>query len=291
MKLADALSHIYVLIPVLDDDKHYWVGDDEVEKLIDKGGAWLGAHPAKDLIARRYFKNRRSLARAALVRLAPDTAPEEAEAPKETREDQIEKPLRLNDARQLAVIEALAASGAKAVADLGCGEGKLIARLLRDKRFDKLIGLDASLRSLERASEKMKLNQPGGPREGHITLLHGSLTYRDARWADADAATLVEVIEHLDQDRLPALAKIVFGATRPKTVIVTTPNIEHNVLFVNLAAGAFRHPDHRFEWTRAEFRTWAAQIETEFGYRAAFSEIGETNALHGAPTQMAVFTR
>lgn len=164
-------------------------------------------------------------------------------------------------------------------------------RLVRDRRFDKLIGLDASLRSLERAADKLKLNEPGGPREGRVTLLHGSLTYRDTRWAEADAATLVEVIEHLDPDRLPALAKIVFGVTQPKTVVVTTPNVEHNVLFPNFTPGSFRHPDHRFEWTRAEFRAWAAEIEAQFGYSATFTEIGETHPEHGAPTQMAVFSR
>lgn len=290
VKLADALTHIYVLVPVLDDDKHYWVGDDEVDKLIDKGGAWLAAHPAKDLIAKRYFKKRKGLARAALLRLAPDTAPEPEDAPKETREEMIEKPISLNETRQNAVIEALAASGARSVADLGCAEGKLLMRLVRDKRFEKLFGLDASLRSLERAADRLKLGEPGGPREGRVTLLHGSLTYRDTRWAEADAATLIEVIEHLDADRLPALAKIVFGTTRPKTVIVTTPNVEHNVLFPNFI-GPFRHPDHRFEWTRAEFREWVAGIETQFGYSAAFGEIGESHELHGAPTQMAVLTR
>src|SRR6185436_10058703 len=102
---------IYVLVPVLDADKHYWIGDDEVEKLIDKGGAWLAHHPSKDLIAKRYFKNRRGLARAALVRLAPDTAPEEEEARKETPEEQIETPISLNESRQSAVIEALVSSG------------------------------------------------------------------------------------------------------------------------------------------------------------------------------------
>lgn len=121
--------------------------------------------------------------------------------------------------------------------------------------------------------------------------MHGALTYRDERWKDADAAVLVEVIEHLEPDRLPALAHVVFGAAHPKTVIVTTPNAEHNALFPDLPAGKFRHPDHRFEWTRAEFRSWAAQIETKFGYAATFSEIGTSDEVFGAPTQMAVFTR
>jgi 3' terminal RNA ribose 2'-O-methyltransferase Hen1 len=294
MRVADALAHLYVLIPVLDDDKHYWVGEDEVEKLLAKGSAWLAAHPQKELIARRYLKNRRALARIALARLAPEEVEEAVEetSPRERREEELEKPLRLNDQRMDAVIEALNAAGARRVADLGCGEGKLLTRLVADKKhFDRIVGLDASARSLERAADRLKLHLAGGPSAERVTLLHGALTYRDERWADVDAAILVEVIEHLDADRLPALAQAVFGAARPKTVIVTTPNAEHNVLFPNLPAGAFRHPDHRFEWTRAEFRDWAGSIEANHGYQAEVSEIGTSHEEHGAPTQMAVFSR
>lgn len=294
LRLADALSHLYVLIPVLDDDKHYWVGDDEVEKLLAKGRAWLAGHPDKDLIARRYLKNRRSLARVALARLASEEAEEDLAGQKASRgapEDALEVPLRLNDQRMSAVVDALVRAGAKSVADLGCGEGKLLMSLTRDRRFTRLIGLDVSVRSLEYAADRLKLNLAGGADSERLTLLHGALTYRDDRWRDVDAAVLVEVIEHLDADRLPALEQVVFGASRPKTVIVTTPNADHNVLFSSLAAGSFRHPDHRFEWTRAEFRSWAARIETGFGYSAAISGIGKEHELHGAPTQMATFSR
>lgn len=290
-RVADALSHLYVLMPVLDGDKHYWVGDDEVEKLVAKGRDWLASHPAKELIARRYLKNRRTLTRAALQRLEAQDADEESNAaPRSSAEESLETPLRLNDLRIDAVMEALNRADAKIVADLGCGEGKLLARLMRDRRFSRLYGLDASMRSLERARDRLNLD-PGVPASARVQLLHGALTYRDMRWADADAAILVEVIEHLEADRLPALAEVIFGAARPKTVIVTTPNVECNALFPALAAGRFRHPDHRFEWTRAEFRAWTAQMEARYGYRAAISGIGADDALLGAPTQMAVFTR
>lgn len=291
-RVADALAHAYVLIPVLDDEKHYWVGEDEVEKLLAKGGAWLGAHPAKELIARRYLKSRRSLARAVMERLAgEEPVSVEAETGRSTQEETLEAPVRLNDVRMDIVVETLAAKGARSVADLGCGEGKLLSRLVRDRRFERMIGLDASARSLERASDRLKLNDPLGPKEGRVTLLHGALTYRDTRWADVNAAVLVEVIEHLDADRLPALAKVVFGAAKPKLVVVTTPNAEYNVLFPDLPAGKFRHADHRFEWTRAEFAAWANAVAAENGYRVEFGAIGETHAEHGPPTQMAVFER
>lgn len=292
-RLRDLLNHLYVLIPVLDDDKHYWVGEDEITKLMKRGEGWLEGHPSRDLIVQRYLIHRRALARDALERLAPETRDEAVEpaARKPAPEEALEAPLRLNDERMVAVVDALRASGAKAIADLGCGEGKLLARLLKERWVERLIGVDAAARDLEWAAKRLKLHVAGGPPEGRVTLLHGSVTYRDRRWEDVDAAALVEVIEHLDLDRLPALEKVVFGAARPATVVVTTPNAEYNALFPNLAAGAFRHPDHRFEWTRQQFRAWAAVIETAYGYTAAFDDIGKTDEALGAPTQMAVFTR
>ena len=131
----------------------------------------------------------------------------------------------------------------------------------------------------------------GGPSDERLKLLHGSLGYRDARWEGVDAAALVEVIEHLEPERLPALEKVVFGAARPATVVVTTPNAEYNALFPNMAAGAFRHPDHRFEWTRAQFEGWASGVAKAHGYEVAFGNIGSIDVTHGAPTQMGIFTK
>jgi 3' terminal RNA ribose 2'-O-methyltransferase Hen1 len=291
-RLSALLNHLYVLIPVMDDAKHYWVGEAEIDKLMAKGEGWLDGHPARDLIVRRYLRNRGALARLALERLAPETS-EEALAPEArvAAEEALEAPIRLNDLRMDAVVQAIRATGGTIIADLGCGEGKLLYRLVREHWVQRLIGLDPAARELEWAAKRLKLNQFGGPPEGRVTLLHGSLTYRDSRWAEADVAALVEVIEHVDEDRLPLIERIVFGETAPKSVIVTTPNADYNALFPNLAAGAFRHPDHRFEWSRAQFEAWATRIGETYGYTAAFSGIGADDPVLGAPTQMAVFTR
>jgi 3' terminal RNA ribose 2'-O-methyltransferase Hen1 len=290
-RLSALLNHLYVLIPVLDDAKHYWVGDDEVEKLLSRGAGWLDAHPARELITRRYLRHRSVLARAALERLAPETREEASPEGRVLPEEALEAPLRLHDQRLGQVVDALRAAGARVIADLGCGEGKLLYRLVREKWVERLFGVDPAARELEWAAKRLKLNEHGGPPEGRVTLLHGSLTYRDKRWADADAAALVEVIEHLDPDRLPALERVVFGEARPAVVVVTTPNAEYNALFANLRAGAFRHPDHRFEWTRAEFRAWAERLRETYGYSPEFSDVGPVHANLGAPAQMAVFTR
>ena len=211
-RLSALLNHLYVLVPVLDDDKHYWVGEDEVTKLLDKGAGWLDAHPLKDLIVRRYLVHRRSLARSALARLAPETVAEEADLegaanPRGASEAALEAPIRLHDLRLDAVVALLREKAVSSVADLGCGEGKLLSRLVRESWAKRLFGVDASARDLDFAARRLKLGLPGGPREGRLTLLHGALTYRDRRWAEAEAAALVEVIEHLDPERLPALER------------------------------------------------------------------------------------
>lgn len=293
-RVADALSHLYVLIPALDAEKHYWVGDDELEKLLAKAGGWLAGHPRKEQIAHRYLKRKASLVKAALARLAPEELEEAdaeaAETPRLAPEEALEAPTRLNDVRLDTMHAKLKELGAWRVADLGCGEGKLLQRLAQDRKFVRLFGLDASVRELEKASRRLKLERAGAPVE-RITLLHGALTYRDARWRDVDAACLVEVIEHLDAERLPVLEAVVFGHAKPRFVIVTTPNVEHNALFAGMAPGAFRHPDHRFEWTRAEFQAWAQGVCERHGYAVEFGPIGAEDPAHGPPTQMAAFRR
>ena len=99
----------------------------------------------------------------------------------------------------------------------------------------------------------------------------------------------MEVIEHLDPPRLWALEQVVFRYARPKRVVVTTPNAEYNVEWASLPAGKFRHRDHRFEWTREQFRAWCEGIAAAHGYSVGFSAIGPESVEHGAPTQMAVF--
>jgi 3' terminal RNA ribose 2'-O-methyltransferase Hen1 len=292
-RLRDLLAHLYVLVPVLDDDKHYWVGDDEVAKLLRHGEGWLAAHPERELIAARYLKHRRSLAAAALERLAdpdaldPDAAAEEHEREEET----VERPMNLHAQRLATVMEALKQSGARRVLDLGCGEGRLLERLLKDGAFEEIVGLDVSYRSLERAGERLRLDRLSERQRQRITLIHGSLTYRDRRLAGYDAAAAVEMVEHLDPARLAAFERVLFGFTRPTTVVMTTPNRDYNVRFASLPAGAFRHKDHRFEWTRHEFREWAEATGARYGYTVRLEPIGPEDPEVGTPSQMGIFSR
>jgi len=292
--LSDLLTHLYVLIPVFDNRKHYWVGDDEMEKLLAKGEGWLAGHPEKEEITRRYLKFQPSLFRLALSRLVQEEEPEEAEdedQPKEQAEEVLEKPMSLNEQRLGAVVAALRASGAKRVLDLGCGEGKLIRELLKDKQFDEIVGLDVSIRSLEIAQRRLKVDRLPTMQVNRLKLIHGSLMYRDKRLEGFDAAAVVEVVEHLDPPRLAAFERVLFEFARPRTVVLTTPNREYNVSWETLPAGKFRHPDHRFEWSRQEFQSWAQRLAERFGYSVRFLPVGPEHPEFGPPTQMAVFQR
>jgi 3' terminal RNA ribose 2'-O-methyltransferase Hen1 len=291
VRLQDLLTHIYVLIPVLDNEKHYWVGDDEVEKLLRHGSGWLAAHPEKEEITKRYLKHRRDLARDALARLVDEESPDPdlVEKVHNTEEEAIEKPLNLNEQRINAVMAALRSCGAKRVVDLGCGEGKLLRALLEDRSFDEVVGLDVSYRALQIAQDRLRVDRMPTRQRERLKLIQGSLMYRDKRLAGYDAATVIEVIEHLDQPRLTAFERVLFEFAKPHAVVLTTPNVEYNARFETLPAGKLRHKDHRFEWTRDQFRSWAEGIARQYGYEVRMLPVGPEDALVGAPTQMAVF--
>ena len=292
VRLADLLTHLYVLIPTLDSGKHYAIGDEEVEKLIRKGEGWLAAHPERETIVHRYLKGRRSLVRDALAQLTQEEEPEaEAVTLHDREEEAVEKKISLHEQRLGAVLAALKGSGAKRVLDLGCGEGRLLSLLLADKQFSEILGMDVSYRTLEMAQDKLHLDRLPPMQRERIRLLQGSLIYRDARLGGYDAAAVVEVIEHLDANRLAAFARALFEFARPGTVVITTPNVEYNPKFETLPAGRFRHKDHRFEWTRAEFQGWADGVCGRFGYAVRILPIGPEDAEVGAPSQMAVFER
>ncbi|MGC4942074.1 3' terminal RNA ribose 2'-O-methyltransferase Hen1 [Kribbella sp. DT2] len=291
LRLADALNHLYVLLPVLDDAKHYWVGPDEIDKLVKAGDGWLGTHPDKELISRRYLAHRRSLTDLALERLTEvDGLSLEEEEPVE-EVVQADGPPSLAVQRREAVVGVLKELGAHRVADLGCGEGQLVGLLLKDGQFDEVVATDVSARALTLAERRLHVDEMSDRKRERLRLFQSSVTYADARLTGLDAAVLMEVVEHVDPPRLPALAQAVFGAARPGAVVVTTPNSEHNVRYETLAAGAFRHPDHRFEWTREEFRGWAAEVCALHGYGVTFRAVGPDDPEVGPPTQLAVFRK
>jgi 3' terminal RNA ribose 2'-O-methyltransferase Hen1 len=295
VRLAEALNHLYVLLPVLDDAKHYWVSNDEIDKLIRAGAGWLAGHPEKALIARRYLAHRRELTQSALARLAEvdDTEAEDIDNATEGAVDldSPDRPVPLSELRRGAVLAAVRASGARRVGDLGCGEGVLARDLLADHGIEQVVATDVSATALQVAARRLRLDQMPEQQRARIQIFQSSLTYRDDRIKGLDAAVLMEVIEHVDAPRLETLGRTVFGHAMPGTVIVTTPNVEYNVRFETLPAGTPRHRDHRFEWTRAEFRAWAAAVATAYGYEVRYLPVGPDDPEVGPPTQLAVFSK
>ncbi|MET8991716.1 3' terminal RNA ribose 2'-O-methyltransferase Hen1 [Nonomuraea wenchangensis] len=313
VRVADALNHLYVLLPVLDDGKHYWIAPDEVDKLIRAGEGWLRGHPERGLITRRYLGRRWSLARTALTRLAElgdeteehlepalaedappeDTAADEAAAAEAAEAEVAGEPevkvRSLSVRRREAVLGKLTELGATSVIDLGCGQGELVGALLSRPAFARVAGMDVSPLALTIAARRLRLDRMPEARRARLTLFQGALTYTDKRLSGYDAAVLMEVIEHVDPPRLAALERVVFGHARPRHVVITTPNIEYNVRYEFLTG--LRHPDHRFEWTRAEFAAWACRVAAEHGYAVAFEPVGDDDPEVGPPTQMGVFTR
>lgn len=290
IRLRDLLGHLYVLIPVLDNDKHYWVSRDEVEKLMRHGSGWLEEHPARELIIKRYLAYQRSLANALMERLSDETAdPAQADKQHNVQEESAEKKIGLHRLRLERVRDLLLGSGAKSVLDLGCGEGKLLKLLAKEKGFERITGMDLSLRGLEMAQEKLE-RLPERVRS-RVTLLQGSLTYRDQRLEGYDAAAVVEVIEHLEPERLEAFESVLFRHAKPGVVLITTPNSDYNVMWPSLPAGKFRHYDHKFEWSRQEFQEWSERVAAEHGYTVDIHPLGPEEEGIGAPSQIGVFTR
>ena len=285
--LTELLTHLYVLIPVLDNRKHYWVGDAEVDKLIARGEGWLDAHPLRDMIVRRYLKHQSGLAGEAIARLSDGEGVEQ----ETVQDDAAEHFLPLNDIRIAAVVRVLKECGAKRLLDIGCGEGRLLKELLAVPQFQEIVGVDVSVNALQLAGRRLRLNRLPDLKRRRIKLLHGAMTYRDARLEGYDAAAIVEAVEHLDPGQLNTFERAMFEYAKPETVVVTTPNREYNVNYPNIAEGAFRHRDHRFEWTRTEFAAWADKVTEAHGYSVTIEPVGEVDPVLGPPTQMGIFHR
>ena len=291
VRLSELLNHIYVLIPVFDKQKHYYMAEDEIQKLLAHGEGWLADHPMNEKITQRYFTARKSYARRALNILLADELAEDENTDETAIAEEKEIRTPLNTMRMETVKNAVLASGAASVIDLGCGECRLTSMLLNEPQIKKVTACDVSVAELEKAAQKLHLDRMQPYRKNKLTLMQASLTYRDDRFAGYDCACVVEVIEHIEPMRIPAFERSVFEFAAPQTVILTTPNREYNANYAKMQENALRHGDHRFEWTRAEFKAWTEHICGKFGYTCEISGIGDTDEKFGTPTQMGVFTK
>ncbi|MDE7213048.1 MAG: 3' terminal RNA ribose 2'-O-methyltransferase Hen1 [Anaeroplasmataceae bacterium] len=288
VKLSSLLNQIFVLIPVFDRQKHYYISEEEIKKLLTHGEGWLETHPYKDKIAERYFSARKDYARKVRDILLADDAVEgldnEEEATQEVRTP-------LNAVRLEAVKNAVLASGASSVIDLGCGECRLTSLLLSEPQIKRITACDVSVSALEKGASRLKLDKMPEYKKNKLTLMQASLTYADKRFEGYDCACIVEVIEHIEESRIPAFERAIFEFASPRIVILTTPNKEYNATYESMDSDALRHGDHRFEWTREQFRKWTEHICGKFGYTCEISGIGDVDEQFGSPTQMGVFKK
>lgn len=186
-----------------------------------------------------------------------------------------------------AIVRLLLDSGATSVLDLGCGRGELLQRLLPHAQLTRLVGIDIDERALALARSALGIDLLDTTRR--VVVRYGSFEERDAELAGFDAAVLLETIEHIDAGRLPRVEQAVFAGMRPQLVLVTTPNREYNPLH-GMARGQRRHPGHRFEWDRAQFRQWAEGVAARNGYAFTCADLGPPHPVHGASSQLARFS-
>ena len=285
----ELLSHLYVLIPALDNDKHYFVSENEIEKLLEKGEGWLKEHPERELIIRRYLINISSLSRRAIERISEGEVKENLGDDSSENTEIQKRRETLHDKRINLVAQKIIESGAKTILDLGCGEGKLIRKLIKQKQFNKISGMDVSYQELLKAKERLHFEEMSPNLKEKIDLFQGSLTYQDPRLEGFEAAAIVEVIEHLEPNRLNAFERVLFEFAKPEIIFLTTPNKEYNIMWASMDQEAMRHDDHRFEWTRQEFKDWADKISATYNYAVEIIPVGEEEENIGAPSQMAIF--
>lgn len=194
----------------------------------------------------------------------------------------------LHEQRLDAVLAAVLGSGAETILDLGCGEGALLTRLAEEAAIRRIVGIDLSQDALKRLQARLQ-EAPADVRS-KVELIHGSMTEPDEALIGFDAALLVETIEHIDPDRLSILERAVFRDMRPATVVITTPNGDFNAL-LGVPAYRFRHPDHRFEWGREKFRSWAEGVARRNAYTVAYQDVAGAHPVHGGASQMALFAK
>ncbi|WIM41190.1 3' terminal RNA ribose 2'-O-methyltransferase Hen1 [Paenibacillus sp. PK4536] len=308
--LQHMLRQLYILIPVLDNYKHYYISDDEIERLQRYGEGWLSTHPQHDLIIKRSLRfaplikeyEQKVAKNEDITNVSTELSTHQAEASEmksELSEDQdkqydsnqTEPPvIRLNELRYRAIVEQVSQLPQhKQIVDFGAGEGKLSVRLGEIEGVEQIWAVEPSMQSQLRAIDRFAKLE--GRTDYVIPVVTtGSLFYRDERWVDQDVIILCEVIEHINEVRLPQVIHTLFTDYRPQTLIMTTPNREYNEVY-QMGKDEIRHTDHRFEWTRAELEQYCTQWIQDRPYTFTLSGIGEKHEQYGQPTQMVVFHR
>ncbi|XP_076258447.1 hen1 methyltransferase isoform X2 [Rhynchophorus ferrugineus] len=184
----------------------------------------------------------------------------------------------------------------KKLVDFGCAEFGLFI-FLKDLNLNEIMFVDINENLLDENICRVQpllgdhLKRRYSPLE--VTVFKGSVSDPDYRLHKTDVVTAIELIEHLYPDTLDAFCYNIFSYIQAKLIIITTPNADFNVVFKKV--NMFRHPDHKFEWTRNQFKDWCQNITERFqDYRVEINGIGEyfeETKMFGCCSQMALFIR
>ncbi|AYV66644.1 MULTISPECIES: methyltransferase domain-containing protein [Niallia] len=277
--IQDCFRHLFVLIPVMDQYKHYYIDEKEVDKLKRYGEGWLSSHPKRNEIIKESLVFSDLIEKSRLIESKPS---EEKQAP-------LTKKKSLNQWRYEKIIETVKKLPHNSrIVDMGAGEGKLTAQLGFISGIEELIAVDPSEREQLKAKKRIEalVDKPDFLLP---TFKWGSLFYYDSELEKKDIFILCEVIEHIDENRLGKVFDTIFTKYKPYHVIVTTPNQDYNAVYdMNEAK---RHSDHRFEWTQQQFEEWTKYWESHANYKVQIDGIGEYIEGYGYPTQMAIFSQ
>lgn len=284
--LQNALQHLFVLIPVLDDYRHYFIDEREIEKLERYGEGWLADHPLKELIIKRTLRFRELIDQMVLNSHQTELINEAVTPEPNISSQPVVRLNKLRYQRLVKIIEDLAAR--ESIVDFGAGEGKLSVRLGFIPGVKEILAVEPTekeqLRALKRFSEASRKDDFIAP-----TPVWGSLFYYDEQLCGKDVMILSEVIEHIDESRLPRVMDTILGSYKPQVLLITTPNAEYNPVY-QMEEG-IRHKDHRFEWSRAEFAEWTYCLARNYAYEVQIDGIGEEAEGYGHPSQLAILTR
>lgn len=276
--IQNLLKHLFILIPVIDNYKHYFIDEREIEKVDRYGEGWLDAHPLKQFIVKRALRFQNLIRQSKFY-----------DRERHNQENRETKKIRLNELRYEKIVDFIRTIPKRdTVVDLGAGEGKLSVKLGYLDGVKEILSVEPSNKSRVRAIQRFE-EAEGTDGFTLPTSLAGSLFYFDDRLVNKDIMVLCEVIEHIDEYRIPKMMEAIFRSYQPRVLIVTTPNQEYNVIYD--MDETMRHHDHRFEWTRDDFQENCEQWIKESPYYIQFEGIGEEHPEYGTPTQMAIFRR
>lgn len=287
MSFNKLFNILIVMTYVYNVNRHFEVSQDQLVKLIERNSEWLKEHSKKQLIVQRFLSYKKELTTQALSLLEIESLDSETII-NPNSENEIEKRESLGEKRYkkiYEVVNSLSEGNQVSVVDFGSSTGKLIRSWLYSdfdlSNISEYTLTDVNSKDLSFASRKIDLKK-----NHFINIAHSSLEYFDKRFVNKDIGIMCEIIEHIEPRKLNSVLKNILENYNIKYLIITTPNFEYNKVY---GIDGFRHWDHRFEYTRAEFENFKKHLSVDLNVDILDSGfIGEEHIEFGGSTQYVV---